>query len=87
MKRKLTIMTGLPTVQEKIASMSTYELIQMTEELQGQFIPLDALIRKTCTELYTNMHNKVESVSVLQMNMLAPQIAYELGQRIKNQTL
>ena len=80
-------MTGQPAVREKIASMATFELIQMTEELQQQFIPLDALVRQVCTELYVNMHNKVENVSMQQMIMLAPQIAFELGHRIKNHIL
>lgn len=77
----------LPTVQEKISSLTTDELIQITEELQNQFIPLDALVRKVCTEVYVNHHNKVEKVTVMEMMMLAPQIAFELGQRIKNNTL
>lgn len=78
---------NLPTVQEKISSMATFELIQMTEELQNQFIPLDTLIRKTCSEVYVNHYNKVEKVTVLEMTMLSPHIAFELGQRIKHNTL
>ena len=78
---------NLPTVQEKIASMATFELIQMTEELQSPFIPLDALIRKTCADVYVNHYNKVEKVTVMEMMLLAPHIAFELGQRIKHNTL
>jgi len=80
-------MTNLPTVETKIASMSTQELIQMSEEMQNPFVPVDALVRKVCTELYINMHNKIENVTVMQMMMLMPQVAFELGKRIKNNNL
>ena len=80
-------MTGIPPVVLKIQSLSTSELIQMTEELQQPFVPLDGLIRIVCTNLYSNIHNKIENVNLGQMTMLMPQIAYELGQRIKNNKL
>jgi len=73
----------LPTLQEKISSLTTDELIQITEELQNQFIPLDALVRKVCTEVYVNRYNKVEKVTSMEMTLLAPHIAFELGRRIK----
>jgi hypothetical protein len=44
-------------------------------------------VRKVCTEVYVNHHNKVEKVTVMEMMMLAPHIAFELGHRIKNNAL
>lgn len=78
---------NLPTPQEKISTMTTSELIQMSEELHTQFIPSDALIRKVCTEVYVNRVNTPDTVTVLEMMIMAPHIAYELGQRIKNNNI
>ena len=72
------------TAREILQNLSTLDLIIISEELNEEFIPLDAKVRKVASDIYYIGSNETTLVMLIGLGTL---IAYELSQRIKNNNI
>ena len=79
-KKKINNMTA----REILQNLSTLDLIIISEELNEEFIPLDAKVRKVASDIYYIGSNETTLVMLIGLGTL---IAYELSQRIKNNNI
>ena len=68
------------TAKESLENLSTQDLIIISEELNGDFISLDAKIREIASKIYSV---KSSETTLLMLIGLGSLIAYEFSQRIK----
>ena len=68
------------TAKESLENLSTQDLIIISEELNGDFISLDAKIREIASKIYSV---KPSETTLLMLIGLGSLIAYEFSQRIK----
>lgn len=72
------------TAREILQGLSTQDLITISEEINEEFIPLDAKVRKIASDIYYIGSNETTLVMLIGLGTL---IAYELSQRIKNNNI